>query len=124
MAPYVAMLLVVCSLILHRSAAASTPRDTSHAIYEHPRAAFALQDLHVELQTLPPIFFTTDHPEGWDGGAVTVSWSGVLFPRPDDLVALYVPADADPRLRVPVQYVNATAAASGTHLQSGEGSVK
>ena len=124
MSSYLALLLVTCSLILHISAAVSSPRDTSHAIFEHPRAAFALQNLHVELQNLPPILFTTDHPEGWVGGAVTVSWSGVLFPRPDDLVALYVPADADPRLRVPVQYVNATAAASGTHLQSGEGSVK
>ena len=56
------------------------------------------------------------------GTWVEVWWSNVLTPRLDDLVALYVPADADPRKTAPVKFQYAFR--SPTHRTLGAGHLR
>ncbi len=95
--------------------------------YQHPlmRLATRLRSLQVveeqDTAALPPIQLHTNCSTFTRPGQIcNVSWEGVLFPAQGDLVALYVPAHADPRLSVPIQFAHA-AAASAEHLTSGRG---
>jgi hypothetical protein len=56
------------------------------------------------------------------GTWVDVFWSNVSGPRLDDLVALYVPADADPRKTAPVKFTYAFR--SPTHRRIGAGHLR
>jgi hypothetical protein len=72
---------------------------------------------------LPPIHLSTNCSSMKNPGVplyCNVSWSGVLYPAEDDLVALYVPANADPTASVPVQMAHA-AAATPEHMALGRG---
>ncbi|KAK9852839.1 hypothetical protein WJX84_003627 [Apatococcus fuscideae] len=57
-----------------------------------------------------------------EGGWVDVSWSNVPYPGSDDLIALYVPADANPRETSFAKYQ--WAIASQKHLAHGSGSLR
>lgn len=76
-----------------------------------------------QLPPLPPIELSSNCTEfsGPDPLYCNVSWRGVLFPSDDDLIALYVPAHADPRSSVPVQIAHAAAAPGGDHMAPGQG---
>lgn len=56
------------------------------------------------------------------GETAAVYWSGVSSPRFDDLLAVYVPWDADPNATAPVKYT--AASRSPTHLKLGAGSLE
>ena len=56
------------------------------------------------------------------GDWVTVSWSAVPAPTYTDLLAVFVPADADPRLVAPVKFT--AASRSPTHMSAGAGSLR
>ena len=57
-----------------------------------------------------------------EGGWVEVTWSNVPYPGSDDLIALYVPADANPRETSFAKYQ--WAIASQDHLAHGTGSLR
>ena len=57
-----------------------------------------------------------------EGGWVEVTWSNVPYPGSDDLVALFVPADANPRETSFAKYQ--WAIASQDHLVHGSGSLR
>lgn len=76
-----------------------------------------------ESTDLPPVQLSTNCSTMTTPGVplyCNVSWAGVLYPAKDDLVALYVPANADPRATVPVQMAHA-AAAGPDHMPLGQG---
>ncbi len=57
-----------------------------------------------------------------EGGWVDVTWDNVPYPGSDDLIALYIPADADPRKTTFAKYQ--WAIASPEHLPHGKGRLR
>eukprot|EP00884_Botryococcus_braunii_P013968 jgi/Botrbrau1/22572/Bobra.176_1s0005.1 len=93
-----------------------------------------LADLHHALQlfgvqkttVLPPSselkFEVSSNELSRSGEWLEVFWSGLHNPQRDDLVALYIPADADPKLTAPAKYKWLSKA--DTHLSSGNGTLR
>ena len=98
---------------------------TMQVVDEHAGSSSAIVSASLETATspLPPIELTSNCSEFSGPGPLhcNVSWRGVLFPSEDDLVALYVPAHADPKRSVPVQITHAAAAPGGEHMTLGQG---
>lgn len=99
-----------------------------HGPYTHPLTQFAnvmhtISSSWSKSPPLPPMRLTSNCSSMKAPGVplyCNVSWSGVMFPAEDDLVALYVPASADPTTTVPVQIAHA-AASGPDHMTSGQG---
>lgn len=103
---------------------------SAHGPHVHPLTPWVTSMQRMTVSPLPSMHLTTncsvmDTPSTASGDGsnsrlhCNVSWSGVLYPDESDLVALYVPASADPRGTVPVQYTQA--ASSPQYLTSGAG---
>ena len=85
------------------------PRLLTGASHE-PRGSNGVQNEMEADDPLPPVLLATNcsKAHGFSGpGSMycNVTWSGVMFPAADDLLACYVPADVDPSKSIPVQVI-------------------
>ena len=90
----------------------------------NPLEAFQLNQWGADLSSSPYNITLTVSPTRLpaEGGWVDVSWENVPYPGSDDLVALYVPADAAPRETLFAKYQ--WAIASPEHLSHGKGTLR
>lgn len=101
----------------HSAQAASQPAQVPH----NPLDLWRVEN--VQLAAQPGAKLWTSAAELHASGEwLEVFWSGVVRPRPDDLIALYVPATADPRKAAPVKFQWADRAA--THRSVGAGTLR
>lgn len=109
-----AWLFIILHLLVQLAAA--------HGPYEHFKSSWKAHTVHVELD--PAISLNTNLTEfKKNREAVLVSWDGVSNPESTDMIALYVPANANPRFTVPVHWVNCSDVDT-KHLLRGSGSAR
>ena len=118
--------LLPCLVVLALASAAAAEEGAQQgarkpAELHNPLELFRVEN--VELAAQPGARVWSASPElAASGQWLEVFWSGVHGPKPDDLVALYVPADADPTKVAPVKFQRC--ARSATHSSVGAGRLR